>query len=74
MGLAVFIGVVFTFLVVITGKGDAMSGGASGVRTSFKGKASFEDKMFFLILYLGAGFMILMIVLNVLAKRLFGEG
>jgi preprotein translocase subunit SecG len=51
-----------------------MSGGASGVRTSFKGKASFEDKMFFLILYLGAGFMILMIVLNVLAKRLFGEG
>jgi preprotein translocase subunit SecG len=72
-GLAIFVAVVFTFLVLITGKGDAMSGGASGVRTSFKGKASFEDKMFYMILYLGATFMVMMIVLNFLAKRVYGE-
>lgn len=71
-GLAVFVGVIFTLLVLITGKGDAMSGGASGVRTTFKGKASFEDKMYRLILFLGVGFMILMILLNVLAKRIYG--
>jgi preprotein translocase subunit SecG len=48
-----------------------MSGGASGVRTTFKGKASFEDKMYNLILYLGAGFMVLMIALDFLSERIY---
>jgi preprotein translocase subunit SecG len=73
-GLAVFAGVIFTLLVLVTGKGDAMSGGASGVRTSFKGKASFEDKMYKLILWIGIGFMALMILLNFLAKQMYGGG
>jgi preprotein translocase subunit SecG len=66
------VGVIFTLLVLITGKGDAMSGGASGVRTTFKGKASFEDKMYKLILYLGVGFMVMMVGLNFLAKQIYG--
>lgn len=69
-GVAVFVAVIFTLLVLLTGKGDAMSGGASGVRTSFKGKASFEDKMFYMIIYMGAGFMVMMVALNFIAKRI----
>lgn len=70
-GIAIFVAIVFVLIVLITGKGDAMSGGASGVRTSFKGKASFEDKMSSMTLYLGIGFMALMIILDFLAERAF---
>ena len=69
--VALVVAVFFTLLVLLTGKGDAMSGGASGVRTTFKGKASFEDKMYNLILYLGAGFMALMIALDFLSERIY---
>jgi preprotein translocase subunit SecG len=69
--VALVVAVFFTLLVLLTGKGDAMSGGASGVRTTFKGKASFEDKMYNLILYLGAGFMVLMIALDFLSERIY---
>lgn len=70
-GLALFTGVLFVLVVLVTGKGDAMSGGASGVRTTFKGKASFEDKMSDMTLWLGIGFMALMILLDFLAERVF---
>lgn len=69
--VALVVAVFFTLLVLVTGKGDAMSGGASGVRTSFKGKASFEDKMYTVILYLGIGFMVFMVALDFLAERIF---
>ena len=69
--VALVVAVFFTLLVLLTGKGDAMSGGASGVRTTFKGKASFEDKLYNLILYLGAGFMALMIALDFLSERIY---
>lgn len=70
LGLGVFVAVVFTLLVFITGKGDAMSGGAGGVRTTFKGKASFDDQMSKITIYLGMGFMALMLVLDFLAHRI----
>ncbi|HXH62140.1 MAG TPA: hypothetical protein VNI20_12375 [Fimbriimonadaceae bacterium] len=70
-GLSFFLAFFFVLLVVITSKGDAMSGGSTGVRTSFKGKASFEDKLFVLTASLGAVFLVLMIVLDVLAGRAF---
>lgn len=70
-GIAVAIAVLFVLLVFFTGKGDAMSGGTSSIRTTFKGKASFEDKIFSITMYLGAGFMVLMIVLDFLAERAF---
>jgi len=67
MGIAIVIAVLFSLVVFITGKGDAMSGGG-GVRTSFKGKASFEDTMAKITLYMGIGFMALMLVLDVLSN------
>jgi len=66
--LGVVVAVVFSALVFLTGKGDAMSGGGS-VRTTFKGKASFDDFMSRLTLYLGIGFMALMLVIDVLGAQ-----
>ncbi|RYG88267.1 preprotein translocase subunit SecG [bacterium] len=67
--IAVLIAIAFSLLVLITGKGDAMNGGGS-VRTSFKGKASFDDIMSKWTLYFGVAFMALILVVDVLAKQL----
>jgi len=67
--IALLIAVLFSALVFFTGKGDAMSGG-SGVRTTFKGKASFEDQMSRYTLYLGIGFMVLMVALDTISAFL----
>ncbi len=61
--------VVFSLLVLLTGKGDAMSGGGS-VRTSYKGKATFDDIMSKAALYLGVSFMGLVLIYSVISKRL----
>ena len=65
IGLIVAIG--FAFLVFATGKGDAMGGGTN-VRTSFKGKASFDDVMSRLTLYLGVSFMAIMLLLDAVSN------
>lgn len=62
--LGIAVAIVFTALVFLTGKGDAMSGGSSSVRTTFKGKASFDDQISRITMILGAGFMFLMLVLD----------
>jgi len=59
----------FALLVFVTGKGDAMSGGGS-VRTSFKGKANFEDYISRITLYLGIAFIVLMIGIDIIGNRL----
>jgi preprotein translocase subunit SecG len=46
-----------------------MSGGGS-VRTSFKGKASFDDQISRWTLYLGVGFMALMLGIDMLSHYL----
>ncbi len=66
--LGFIIAAIFSLLVFITGKGDAMSGGGS-VRTTFKGKASFDDYMSRACLYLGLGFMAIMLGLDIIASR-----
>jgi len=66
--IGMIVAVVFSALVFLTGKGDAMSGGG-GVRTTFKGKAGFDDFMSKLTLYMGIGFMVLMLVIDVLGSR-----
>lgn len=66
--VAVIVALLFSLIVFATGKGDAMSGGGS-VRTTFKGKASFEDQMSKLTLLFGAAFMVLMLVLDALANQ-----
>lgn len=67
LGIAVLVAAFFTLIVFATGKGDAMSG-SGGVRTTYKGKASIEDQISKLTLYLGISFMTLMIALDVIAK------
>lgn len=67
--LAIVVAIVFGLLVLITGKGDAMSGGGS-VRTSFKGKASFDDFMSRWTLILGATFFALMLLIDGISNRM----
>jgi preprotein translocase subunit SecG len=67
--VAIIVAAVFATLVFVTGKGDAMSGG-SGVRTTFKGKAGFDDFMSKLTLYMGISFMALMLILDVLGNQI----
>ena len=66
--LGLIVAFLFSALVLITGKGDAMSGGG-GVRTTFKGKAGFDDFMSRLTLGLGIGFMGLMLLIDVLSHH-----
>ena len=67
--LGVLVAIPFIAIVLITGKGDAMSGGGS-VRTTFRGKASFDDIMSRYTLILGAAFMTLMIVVDAIGNHL----
>ena len=73
MAVGVLVAVVFAFLVFATGKGDAMGGGAS-VRTTFKGKASFDDLVSKMTLYLGIAFMVIMLVLDYVSNAAFRGG
>lgn len=65
--IGIIVAVAFAFLVFATGKGDAMGGGSS-VRTSFKGKASFDDLISRVTLYLGVSFMVIMLMLDYVAN------
>jgi preprotein translocase subunit SecG len=67
--LGLIVGIVFSVLVFASGKGDAMSGG-SGVRTTFKGKANFEDIISRITLILGASFMALMLLVDLMSNHL----
>lgn len=66
--LGFVVAVLFSALVFITGKGDAMSGSGS-VRTTFKGKASFDDYMSRMSLVLGLSFMAIMLALDIISTR-----
>ncbi len=63
LGISILVAFLFTMLVFLTGKGDAMSGGG-GIRTTYRGKAGFDDFVSRLVLILGAAFMALMILLD----------
>jgi preprotein translocase subunit SecG len=69
--VALIVAVLFAALVLLTGKGDAMSGGGS-VRTTFKGKASFDDYMSRSTLILGIAFLALMVILDAISNRMSG--
>ncbi len=69
LGLAVVIALLFVGLVIVTGKGDAMSGGG-GVRTTYKGRATIEDMISRLTLGLGIGFMVVMFLLDIISHRI----
>lgn len=63
------IALLFVGLVIVTGKGDAMSGGG-GVRTTYKGRATIEDMISRLTLGLGIGFMVVMFLLDIISHRI----
>ena len=67
--LGLIMAVAFSLLVLITGKGDAMGGGSS-IRTTFKGKASFDDIMSNWTLYIGAGFMTAVLLADIIIAKL----
>jgi preprotein translocase subunit SecG len=71
LGLAVAVAVVFALLIFVTGKGDAMSGGGGSIRTTFKGRATFDDAISKVTLYLGAAFITLMLGLDWLGTQVF---
>lgn len=64
LAIAIILAIVYTVLVLITSKGDAMSGTTSSVRTSFKGKASFDDQMSKLVFYLGGAMLLIILILD----------
>lgn len=65
--VAILVALLFSTLVFLTGKGDAMSGGGA-IRTSYKGKASFDDLMSRITLGLGIAFLVLMIVIDAVSN------
>ncbi len=68
--IGLLVALIFSLLVLLTGKGDAMSGGGS-VRTSFKGgKASFDDFMSKWTLITGISFLAMMIIIDAVGNRL----
>ena len=67
--VGILVAFVFSALVFFTGKGDAMAGG-SGVRTTFRGKANFDDFVSRLSFTLGISFMALMLLLDIIANRI----
>jgi preprotein translocase subunit SecG len=67
--LAVIVAIVFILLVMVTGKGDAMSGGG-GIRTTYKGRATVEDMISRMTLGLGIGFMVVMVALDVIGNAM----
>jgi len=69
LAIGLLVAVVFSVLIYLTGKGDAMSGGTS-VRTTFKGKASFDDFVSKLTLILGISFMVLMLIIDSLGNKI----
>lgn len=69
--VAIIVAAFFCLLVFATGKGDAMGGGTSGIRTTFRGRATFDDQISKVTLICGMAFMALMLVLDVIATRVF---
>ncbi len=67
--IAIIVSFAFMLLVIVTGKGDAMSGGGGSVRTTFKGKSGFDDQISRITLMLGGGFLFLMLVLEIVSNR-----
>lgn len=65
--LGIIVAILFSALVILTGKGDAMSGGGS-IRTTFKGKASFDDQISKWTLILGVSFLVLMLAVDVMSR------
>lgn len=64
------VAVIFVFICTVFGaKSDAMSGGSSSIRTTYKGKPGFDDFISRITLILGSVFMGLCLLINFLQSR-----
>jgi len=71
--LLIIICVVFIFITTVFGsKSDAMSGGSSQIRTTYRGKPGFDDLMSKVTLVLGIIFMGLCLVIDIIQQRTAG--
>jgi protein translocase SecG subunit len=67
------VSVIFVFVTTVFGsKSDAMSGGSSQIRTTYRGKPGFDDFMSKFTLVLGCIFMGLCLLIDILQQR-FGS-
>jgi len=65
LGITLILALALILLIQFTSKGDAMSGGGN-VRTTFKGRATVDDQIAKMTIYFAAGFIALMITLDIL--------
>ncbi len=65
LGITLLVALTLILLIQFTSKGDAMSGGGN-VRTTFKGRATVDDQIAKMTIYLVGGFLALMITLDIL--------
>jgi preprotein translocase subunit SecG len=64
----------FIFITTVFGsKSDAMSGGSSTIRTTYRGKAGFDDAMSRMTFILGMVFIGLCLVIDILQQRFGGQ-
>lgn len=66
--VAGIVAVLFVAMVFLFSKGDAMQSGGS-VRTTFKGRATFDDQISKITLYLAGSFIALCLILDFLAPK-----
>ncbi|MGI8923634.1 MAG: preprotein translocase subunit SecG [Fimbriimonadales bacterium] len=71
--LLIIMCVVFIFITTVFGsKSDAMSGGSSQIRTTYRGKPGFDDLMSKITLILGIVFMGLCLIIDIIQQRTSG--
>ncbi len=64
------VALLFIALVTMQGaKAGGLTGASASVRTTFKGKAGFDDYMSRVTLYLGLSFFVITLLVEVLAHR-----
>ena len=72
--ILLLVAVIFVFVTTVFGsKSDAMSGGSSQIRTTYRGKPGFDDFMSKFTLILGCVFMGLCLIIDVLQSRFGGQ-
>jgi protein translocase SecG subunit len=72
--ILLLVAVVFVIICTVFGsKSDAMSGGSSQIRTTYRGKPGFDDFMSKFTLILGCVFMGLCLVIDILQQRFGGQ-
>lgn len=72
--ILLLIALIFIFITTVFGsKSDAMSGGSSTIRTTFRGKAGFDDTMSRITFILGMVFIGLCLVIDILQQRFGGQ-